>query len=598
MSPTEDADAAALASTRAATHISFAFARGQRGAPPDADAAARGGTPADADAAARRAEHERADPAVRGTRHRGPPEDADAATGHRHREARTHRRADLTAARRAEARRVAWQEPDLAATAGVGAGGPGAARSEGHDHGRRAESAAASRRGTGDRYRDHRGARDRATRRTQRTGGDAGRTDDQRDHRTSGAACARDRAPGDASGRDDRRRSGADRDPRLGFAGRGGGTDPARGDGRALPGTELPAPSAAARAPIPASISNAETVATPALVPTDAAPQSSMPVAPIATAIEPTTARAPSQSEAPDPAAVVALPGRERSERTGTKADVLAGWGWGTGAHEAITTHDDEYEDDRKQTRKRLALAIGGAGAAVLLIVLLAFAFRSDDKPKVEADVAKPSEKFAEPTAPPALDRGAPERVRAPDPAPAAIGSDTAQVQPALVDPPEPATPEPATPEPATPEPAKPAPAKLEKQPAKVAKADPPKKDPRRKEPAKKEPRAANKKEVRADVPKPIDPYAPAPLKLDAAAAYRTGLQQFARGDANTALATFKQSLASDPGFAPTWRGVGLVYEKLGNASKARTAFKRYLQLSPNAGDADAIRKRLEKLGS
>jgi regulator of sirC expression with transglutaminase-like and TPR domain len=40
------------------------------------------------------------------------------------------------------------------------------------------------------------------------------------------------------------------------------------------------------------------------------------------------------------------------------------------------------------------------------------------------------------------------------------------------------------------------------------------------------------------------------------------------------------------------------VYEKLGRKSQAVTAFKRYLELSPGAGDADQIRNRLEKLGS
>lgn len=98
----------------------------------------------------------------------------------------------------------------------------------------------------------------------------------------------------------------------------------------------------------------------------------------------------------------------------------------------------------------------------------------------------------------------------------------------------------------------------------------------------------------------PIDPYAPigpAP-GTDPAAAYRTGLQQYARGDTTGALATFRASAASSPGFAPTWRGLGLVYEKVGSKSQARQAFRRYLQLAPNASDAEQIRERLEHLGS
>src|ERR1044071_6336022 len=68
-----------------------------------------------------------------------------------------------------------------------------------------------------------------------------------------------------------------------------------------------------------------------------------------------------------------------------------------------------------------------------------------------------------------------------------------------------------------------------------------------------------------------IDPYASAPTsapaeaKPDPAAAYRTGLQQYARGDYAGALATLRTSADANPGYALTWRGLGLVHEKLGN---------------------------------
>jgi hypothetical protein len=102
----------------------------------------------------------------------------------------------------------------------------------------------------------------------------------------------------------------------------------------------------------------------------------------------------------------------------------------------------------------------------------------------------------------------------------------------------------------------------------------------------------------------PIDPYAaapapaPAPPKFDPAAAYRTGIQQYARGDINAALATFRTSLSSNPDYAPTWRGLGVVYDKLGNKGQARSAFQRYLKLAPDALDAEQIRERLQRLGS
>jgi Flp pilus assembly protein TadD len=101
----------------------------------------------------------------------------------------------------------------------------------------------------------------------------------------------------------------------------------------------------------------------------------------------------------------------------------------------------------------------------------------------------------------------------------------------------------------------------------------------------------------------PVDPYAtpsgpPQPeAALDPATAYRTGLQQYARGDTIGALSTFRTSLSGAPTFAPTWRGLGLVYEKLGNKVQARSAFRRYLQLAPTASDAAQVRERLERLG-
>ena len=73
-------------------------------------------------------------------------------------------------------------------------------------------------------------------------------------------------------------------------------------------------------------------------------------------------------------------------------------------------------------------------------------------------------------------------------------------------------------------------------------------------------------------------------------------MQQFARGDTSGALTSLRTALASNPGYAPTWRGLGLVFEKMGEKDQAKAAFKRYLQLSPSATDGDQIRNRMERL--
>ncbi|MBS1118375.1 MAG: serine/threonine protein kinase with repeat [Deltaproteobacteria bacterium] len=384
------------------------------------------------------------------------------------------------------------------------------------------------------------------------------------------------------------------------------------------------------RPPVTPSISQAETVATPAvtLAPTPLPP--TLPTAKPAAQATPTLAEPSAATElaaAPptaNPAQVVALPRPERAiSSNGTdKKDVLAGWGWGTDSHEAIS--EDEVYDEEKRGKKRLLVALGGAMGVILVITVVAFAFSGGDKKKDDVASKKPSTSeaaFGAPPVPPVP--AAVVQPPNPDPIPEPPGPDPQAVTTDAVTEPvktEPANPEPVKTEPANPEPAKTEPAKTEPaktepaktEPAKLTKVEPAKTEPAKLtkvEPARTKPepkkpdlvavKKPDPKKVRdPGIPKPVDPYAPQPPKLDAAAAYKTGLQQLVRGDTAGALTTFKSSLATDPGFAPTWRGIGLVYEKLGKKSQAKTAFRRYLQLSPNAGDAEQIRDRMEKLGT
>jgi regulator of sirC expression with transglutaminase-like and TPR domain len=81
--------------------------------------------------------------------------------------------------------------------------------------------------------------------------------------------------------------------------------------------------------------------------------------------------------------------------------------------------------------------------------------------------------------------------------------------------------------------------------------------------------------------------------RINAGEVTRTALQAWARGDSKMALALYKRVIQASPGYAPAWRGAGLVYEKLGEKAAARAAFQRYLQLAPSAPDAAGIRARL-----
>jgi len=88
----------------------------------------------------------------------------------------------------------------------------------------------------------------------------------------------------------------------------------------------------------------------------------------------------------------------------------------------------------------------------------------------------------------------------------------------------------------------------------------------------------------------------PPPVKVDVETLFKQGLQSYVAGDAPGAISTFKRAVAVNPGFAPTWRALGHAYEKIGDKSSAKAAFRRYLQLSPNALDASSVRARMDAL--
>ena len=105
----------------------------------------------------------------------------------------------------------------------------------------------------------------------------------------------------------------------------------------------------------------------------------------------------------------------------------------------------------------------------------------------------------------------------------------------------------------------------------------------------------------RADRTRPPD-RAPERAAIDAAklttakSLYKDGLQRFVGGDTGAAIGKFQAALDRDPGYAPAHRGLGMAYERKGDRSRATRAFKRYLELAPDAPDAAAVRDRLEKL--
>lgn len=329
----------------------------------------------------------------------------------------------------------------------------------------------------------------------------------------------------------------------------------------------------------------------------------------------------------PDPAAVVSLPkaGRE-------SAEVLGGWGWGTDSHPAIKPYDPEEDEiAHPGTNKRLLFYVFGGGFAVVAIILiLVFAFggskKAEDKLAAKTGSGSGSAEIAygsgveygkatgDPTggsasgasgsdlgsavadtgsamiATPGSDVGS--NTVAANPPPVIVDAAIANTAPPDAAPVAVKTPEPVKPK--QPEPIKPKQPEptWAKQPDKVAHHTD-KHDNKRPD-----------KHVDRQQPHIADPFATQhppenpPPKVDAEAAYRQGVQLFARGDTGAALQQMRSSIASNPEFAPAWRGLGLVFEKMGEKDQARSAYKRYLKLAPSANDADQIRNRMERLGS
>jgi hypothetical protein len=378
---------------------------------------------------------------------------------------------------------------------------------------------------------------------------------------------------------------------------------------------------------LPVSIAQAETVGTAALGGRPGFehtavghPYAGIPRAPA------TDARAGDPlAPAGDPVGAALAVGSQRPRaRTETnpaaKSDMLGGWGWSTGAHDAFVDDAHDADADRpRASRKRLALAVGGALAVAAAItgIALAAGRARDASPQpavapaaASAQAGSAAAPSAPPAGPPAVP-AEPSAAAAAEPA-ASVGGEPAAPREASAPPPAPARDPGAEPAAATPpagDPSGERAAEAEPAPPPPPSAAPPSRA------AGAPPRGAVRPEARgagrpaarradrprvADGARPIDPYETAAPETrrgdDPAAAYRAGLQQLARGDHAAALATFRASLAASPGYAPTWRGIAIAYEKLGRAGQARTALLRYLELAPDAPDAGQIRERLERL--
>ncbi len=311
----------------------------------------------------------------------------------------------------------------------------------------------------------------------------------------------------------------------------------------------------------------------------------------------------------PDPAAVIALPAVRDSQ------GVLGGWGWGTDSHPSITDANDDDLPAEGSSKKILMYVIGGGLGVVAIVITLAFAFGGSNheaaKPRAKmtgsgsAEIAYGSGvEYGSATGDPT---GGSAAVAAASGSGSGAGSETGSNVAAVVVPTDAAVVAIVSPPVVVPD------AAPDAAPATVAIAPPPLPRPPVVKPKPPTPvivakpiekKPEKKPEPSHRVDKPVEKAKPihiaegptATAKADAEASYRQGVQQFARGDTSGALTSLRTALASNPGYAPTWRGLGLVFEKMGEKDQAKAAFKRYLQLSPAATDGDQIRNRMERL--
>ena len=102
--------------------------------------------------------------------------------------------------------------------------------------------------------------------------------------------------------------------------------------------------------------------------------------------------------------------------------------------------------------------------------------------------------------------------------------------------------------------------------------------------------------EVKHEEKKPPRPPPPPVPHIDVKDTVNKGLVAFVKGDAPGAIALLNKAKAAKPSYAPTYRVLGKVYKKQGNHAGAKKAFQKYLQLAPDADDAEQIREELKSL--
>jgi tetratricopeptide (TPR) repeat protein len=77
---------------------------------------------------------------------------------------------------------------------------------------------------------------------------------------------------------------------------------------------------------------------------------------------------------------------------------------------------------------------------------------------------------------------------------------------------------------------------------------------------------------------------------------YARGMSAYSKKDYQDAIKLLSKSAQAQPDYAPTFAGLGMTYEALGNLQEAKSAYQASVQLDPNNFSATQGLERVEKL--
>jgi tetratricopeptide (TPR) repeat protein len=80
---------------------------------------------------------------------------------------------------------------------------------------------------------------------------------------------------------------------------------------------------------------------------------------------------------------------------------------------------------------------------------------------------------------------------------------------------------------------------------------------------------------------------------IQAETEFQRGMYYFKKKSYKGASMRFDEATKWDPGLSKAWLKLGESLEKLNDKKGARAAYQKYLELEPDARDADSIRKKI-----